>query len=117
MIRAIPAIVAAEPDPLYVVLGATNPNVVMTEEETYRDRFKALAVALGVDANVALIDALVERDELLEDLQATNVYVISHTNPAQITSGTITRSAWVRQSYRHPIFTPRNFGWRTRHTG
>src|SRR3546814_20459346 len=47
MIEALPAAVAEVPDLLYVVLGATHPNLVAHEGEAYRDRLKALAHDLG----------------------------------------------------------------------
>jgi glycosyltransferase involved in cell wall biosynthesis len=89
LIEALPAIVAAEPRALYVLVGATHPNLVAHEGEAYRDRLKALAVELGVEGNIAFVDRFVEQEELLDHLQAADIYVTPYTNPAQITSGTL----------------------------
>ncbi|GGB36953.1 glycosyl transferase [Sphingomonas metalli] len=89
IISALPAAVARHPDLLYVVLGATHPNLVAHEGERYRDHLKALAAEKGVAANVEFVDAFLEHDELLEYLQAADIYATPYTNPAQITSGTL----------------------------
>jgi glycosyltransferase involved in cell wall biosynthesis len=89
IIEALPASVAEVPDLLYVVLGVTHPNLVAHEGEAYRDRLQALANDLGVGGNVNFIDAFLEQDDLLDYLQAADVYVTPFTNPAQITSGTL----------------------------
>ncbi len=96
MIEAMPAIVAAHPDALYVVLGATHPNLVAHEGEAYRDRLKALAAELGVARPCrASSTRFVEHDELLDYLQAADIYVTPYTNPAQITSGTLSYAVGV----------------------
>ena len=95
MIRALPAVAAQHPDLLYVVLGATHPNLVAHEGEAYRDRLKALAAELGVAANVCFIDKFVEHDELIDYLQAADVYATPYNNPAQITSGTLSYAVGV----------------------
>ena len=95
VISAMPAVVARNPDALYVVLGATHPNLVAHEGEAYRDRLKALTVDLGVAANVRFIDGFLEHEELLDYLQATDLYVTPYTNPAQITSGTLSYAVGV----------------------
>jgi glycosyltransferase involved in cell wall biosynthesis len=89
MIGAMPEIAAARPDALYVILGATHPNLVAHEGEAYRDRLKALAAELGVAQHIAFVDGFVEQDELLDYLQAADVYATPYPNPAQITSGTL----------------------------
>ncbi|MBX3563180.1 MAG: glycosyltransferase [Sphingomonas sp.] len=95
MIEAMPAIVAAHPAAHYVVLGATHPNLVAHEGEAYRDRLKALAAERGVAGHVAFIDAFVEHDELIDYLQAADIYATPYHNPAQITSGTLSYAVGV----------------------
>nr|WP_093334134.1 glycosyltransferase family 4 protein [Sphingomonas rubra] len=89
MIAALPAVVERHPDALYVVLGATHPNLVAHEGEKYRDRLKALAAEKGVADNVRFLDGFVEHDELIDYLQAADIYATPYSNPAQITSGTL----------------------------
>lgn len=95
MISAMPAIVAQHPSALYVVLGATHPNLVAHEGEAYRDRLRALADDLGVGSSVRFIDAFVEHDDLIDYLQAADVYATPYMNPAQITSGTLSYAVGV----------------------
>ncbi|WP_413060956.1 glycosyltransferase [Sphingomonas carotinifaciens] len=89
MIEALPAVAQRHPELLYVVLGATHPNLIAHEGEAYRDRLKALAESRGVADNVAFIDGFVEHEELLDYLQAADIYATPYSNPAQITSGTL----------------------------
>ncbi|MFN4096430.1 MAG: glycosyltransferase [Sphingomonas sp.] len=89
VIEALPEVVAKHPDALYVILGATHPNLVAHEGEAYRDRLHALAAQLGVERHIAFVNAFVEQDELLDYLQAADIYATPYPNPAQITSGTL----------------------------
>ncbi|MBV9840394.1 MAG: glycosyltransferase family 4 protein [Sphingomonadaceae bacterium] len=89
MIRAMPAIVAAHPDVLYVVLGATHPHLVAREGEAYRDGLIALAEELGVADHVRFVDGFAAQDRLLDHIAAADIYVTPYLNEAQITSGTL----------------------------
>ncbi len=89
MIAAMPAIAREHPDALYVVLGATHPNLVANEGEAYRERLIAQTAALGVADNVRFIDDFVETDALLDYIAAADIYVTPYLNPAQVTSGTL----------------------------
>ena len=89
MIEAMPAIVEAHPDVLYAVVGATHPNLVRQEGERYRESLVARAVELGVADHLRFIDAFVEQEELLDMLQASDVYITPYLNMAQVTSGTL----------------------------
>ncbi len=89
MIEAMPAIVAAHPDSLYVVVGATHPNLVRHEGERYRESLIERASKLGVAGHVRFVNAFVEQEELLDMLQASDIYVTPYLNMAQVTSGTL----------------------------
>jgi glycosyltransferase involved in cell wall biosynthesis len=95
IIEAMPAVVERHPDATYVVLGATHPNLVAHEGERYRDSLKAQAAALGVGGNVEFIDAFVDHDDLIDYLQAADIYATPYLNPAQITSGTLSYAVGV----------------------
>ncbi len=95
VIEAMAEVVEQHPDAMYVVLGATHPNLVAHEGEKYRDSLKALAREKGVAGNVAFIDAFVEQDDLIDYLQAADLYVTPYLNPAQITSGTLSYAVGV----------------------
>lgn len=89
MIEALPAIAREVPDVLYVVLGATHPNLLAAEGETYRRRLQDMVKRHGLEKHVEFIDRYVENDRLVDYLQASDIYVTPYTNPDQITSGTL----------------------------
>ena len=89
MIEAMPEIVAQHPEALYVVVGATHPNLVHHEGEAHRRILMSRAFELGVGEHVRFIDAFVEQEELLDMLQASDLYVTPYLNMAQVTSGTL----------------------------
>lgn len=89
MIEAMPAIVSKHPDVLYEIVGATHPNLVRSEGECHRTMLIELAHKLGVEEHVRFVDRFVEEDELLDMLQAADIYITPYLNMAQVTSGTL----------------------------
>ena len=89
MIEAMPAIVADHPEALYEIVGATHPNLVRKEGERHRRMLMDLARDLGVWDHVRFVDRFVEQEELLDMLQAADIYVTPYLNMAQVTSGTL----------------------------
>ena len=89
VIEALPLIIEDHPDFLYCIAGATHPNLLAHEGEAYRERLQALAVSLGVEAHVHWIDAFMETEELLDLLEAADIYVTPYTGAQQSTSGTL----------------------------
>ena len=88
-IEALPAILEQHPDLMYVILGATHPNLVRAEGETYRLSLERLAQSLGVENNVIFVNRYVDDQQLSEYIGAADVYLTPYLNAAQITSGTL----------------------------
>ena len=89
IIRALPAVVARVPETVYLIVGATHPHLVAREGETYRQSLVDLARSLGVADNLRFINRFVDDDELVDLLQAADLYVTPYLTEAQITSGTL----------------------------
>ncbi|WP_423141449.1 glycosyltransferase [Parablastomonas sp. CN1-191] len=89
MIEALPAIAARHPDVVYRIVGATHPVLVEEHGETYREGLQALARKLGVESHIRWENRFVETDELLDQLEACDIYVTPYLNLQQATSGTL----------------------------
>lgn len=92
MIDAMPAILSSQPDAVYVVLGATHPNLVREQGEAYRERLVERAHALGVGDRVVFLNQFVDQVTLLDFISMCDVYVTPYLDQAQITSGTLAYS-------------------------
>ncbi|WP_017672067.1 glycosyltransferase family 4 protein [Blastomonas sp. AAP53] len=89
MIQALPQIVSRNPDALYCIAGATHPNLVAHEGEAYRESLQALARAHGVEGHIHWIDAFLDTPELLDLIEAADVFVTPYIGAQQSTSGTL----------------------------
>jgi glycosyltransferase involved in cell wall biosynthesis len=89
VVDALSEILAAHPETVYVVLGATHPHVVEREGEAYRLMLEARARHLRVDGSMIFHNRFVSQAELTEFLSAADIYITPYLNPAQITSGTL----------------------------
>ena len=92
MIDAMPEILRSRPDAVYVVLGATHPNLVRREGEAYRNRLRARAQQLGIEEHIVFLDQFVDQATLLDFISMCDVYVTPYLNEAQMTSGTLAYS-------------------------
>jgi glycosyltransferase involved in cell wall biosynthesis len=92
VIDAMPGIVKTCPNALYVVLGATHPNLVRHQGEAYRDSLLARAQELGIQDHVVFVNKFVDQATLLEFISMCDVYVTPYLNEAQMTSGTLAYS-------------------------
>jgi glycosyltransferase involved in cell wall biosynthesis len=92
MIDAMPSILARRPDAVYVVLGATHPNLVRDQGEAYRESLLARVRELGVEDHVMFLGQFVDQATLLEFISMCDVYVTPYLHEAQMTSGTLAYS-------------------------
>lgn len=89
VIRALPDIVRAHPQLVYIVLGATHPNLLRDSGEGYRLQLERMARGLGVERNVLFVNRYVSNAELCEYIGAADIYITPYLNESQITSGTL----------------------------
>ena len=92
MLDAMPGIIDSCPSALYVILGATHPNLVRDQSEAYRESLMARVQALGIGDHVLFVDRFVDQVTLLDYIAACDVYVTPYLNEAQMTSGTLAYS-------------------------
>lgn len=92
MIDAMPGIIKSCPNAVYVILGATHPNLVRQQGEAYRDGLMARVRELGIQDHVVFFNQFVEQATLLDFILMCDVYVTPYLNEAQMTSGTLAYS-------------------------
>ncbi len=89
MLRALPSIVKSDPSVLYIVLGATHPEVLRREGRRYKLKLEKLVTELKLDKNVVFHNRFVDDRQLFEFLGAADIYVTPYLNKEQLTSGTL----------------------------
>src|SRR4051812_30505273 len=92
MIDAMPSILERRADSVYLVLGATHPNLVRDQGEAYRQSLMTRVRELGIEDHVVFLDQFVDQATLLEFISMSDVYVTPYLNEAQMTSGTLAYS-------------------------
>jgi len=88
-IEALAGVVEEFPDVLYIVLGATHPEVKRRRGEEYRVSLEALVKSKGLGEYVMFHNRFVELEELVRFLVAADVYLTPYLVREQIVSGTL----------------------------
>lgn len=89
MLEAMPAIIKAVPSTRYVILGATHPEVLLSEGDVYRTRLLAMVRKLKLTEHVTFVDKFVGRLELGRWLEAADILVATPLPSDRIGSGTL----------------------------
>ncbi|MHC4617271.1 MAG: glycosyltransferase family 4 protein [Planctomycetota bacterium] len=89
MLRALPAVLKADPSVLYIVLGATHPEVLRYEGQSYKFELERIVRDSGLHKNVAFYNRFVDDHELFQFLRAADIYVTPYLHREQLTSGTL----------------------------
>ncbi|MDZ4713692.1 MAG: glycosyltransferase family 4 protein [bacterium] len=90
VINSLKIVVREYPDVMYIILGATHPNVILHSGESYRNSLENLVKQNGLVDNVMFINRFVETEELLEFILMSDIYVSPYRNKEQAVSGTLT---------------------------
>ncbi len=103
VLRALPEVVKKFPNLVYLVLGATHPNLVREHGEAYRLTLERLAQDLGIKRHVSFYNRFVDKEELKVFLGVADLYITPYLYAAQSTSGTL---AYAFGSGKAVISTP-----------
>jgi len=89
VIEALPAVVERYKDLVYLIFGATHPNILKTEGETYRNSLIEKIYGLGLADHVKMYNQYFPLPKLLQMLKATDIYISTSLDPNQAVSGTL----------------------------
>ena len=88
-LEALPYVVEKHPDTVYIILGATHPEVKKIDGEKYRLSLERKVMDLKIADNVVFHNRFVDLQELTEYMSCCDVYLTPYLAKEQITSGTL----------------------------
>ena len=87
-IEAISKVVKDYKDVLYLILGQTHP-VLKEEGQVYRNKLEKLVDELNLKDNVKFINKYLTKDEIIQYLQLSDIYMTPYMGKDQAVSGTM----------------------------
>jgi glycosyltransferase involved in cell wall biosynthesis len=102
-LEALPKVVERYPDLIYIILGATHPEVKRIDGEKYRLSLERKVWDLGLGDHVVFRNHFVELQELVEYICSCDIYLTPYLAREQITSGTL---AYALSSGKAIVSTP-----------
>ena len=103
VIKALPKVVKKFPNLLYLIVGQTHPIVRREDGERYRKYLIKKVKKLGLQKNVKFYNKYLTLTEILQYLNASDIYISPSLSEDQITSGTL---VYAMGSGRAVISTP-----------
>lgn len=85
-IEAISKAVAVNNNILYLILGKTHPD---QRNEAYREKLKSLVSEHHLEQNVKFVNKYLTKDEIIEYLQMSDIYMTPYLSKDQAVSGTL----------------------------
>ncbi len=89
MLEALPAVIEANPDVTYVIVGVTHPDLLEADGEAYRATLVARVKALKLGGHVRFVDEFAHRVAMTRWLQAADIVVTPYPDLDQTVSGTL----------------------------
>jgi glycosyltransferase involved in cell wall biosynthesis len=88
-IRALPRILTRHSNAVYLIAGATPPNVRAREGDRYLNQLQALAKELGVEKEVIFRNRFASPQEMVALVGSADIYITPYCHEAQAVSGTL----------------------------
>ncbi len=88
-IEAIAKVAETHKDIVYLILGETHPNVKKESGETYREKLVKLAERLGIKEHVRFVNKYLTKEEIINYLQMSDIYMTPYLGKDQAVSGTL----------------------------
>ena len=89
VIQAMPRILASHSNTVYMIAGATHPQIRAREGDRYRLELQALAKKLGVGQQVLFVNRFVSPGEMASLVGSADIYITPYCHEAQAVSGTL----------------------------
>jgi glycosyltransferase involved in cell wall biosynthesis len=89
VIQAMPRILASHSNTIYMIAGATHPQIRAREGDRYQLELQALAKKLGVEQQVLFVNRFVSPEEMASLVGSADIYITSYCHEAQAVSGTL----------------------------
>src|SRR3989339_287067 len=88
-IEALPKVIEEHPNVLYLIIGATHPQVLKEEGEKYRNKLKKLIQKHKLKDYVKFYNRYLTDKEVVDYLKATDIYVYPILSRQQASSGSL----------------------------
>jgi glycosyltransferase involved in cell wall biosynthesis len=89
VIQAMPRILDSHSNAVYMIAGATHPQIRAREGDRYRLELQALAKKLGVEQQVLFVNRFVSPEEMASLVGSADIYITPYCHEAQAVSGTM----------------------------
>jgi glycosyltransferase involved in cell wall biosynthesis len=89
VIQAMPSILTSHSNVVYMIAGATHPQIRAREGDRYRLELQALAKKNGVERQVLFVNRFVAPEEMAALVGSADIYITPYCHEAQAVSGTL----------------------------
>jgi len=88
-IEAIAKVAKTHKDVIYLILGQTHPVIKRISGESYRQRLMKMVERLGISDHVMFVERYLTKDEIINYLQMSDIYMTPYIGKDQAVSGTL----------------------------
>ena len=88
-ITSLKKVIKSHPEVMYLIIGATHPDIKKRDGESYRDKLKNMVKKYNLSKNVRFINKYLDYRELVNYLKATDIYLAPQLDLHQAVSGTV----------------------------